>query len=229
MSQQQMTGVRTVPETGNVQEGYIAVKRLIDVSFSVLALFVAAPVLLFIALSIKLDSPGPVLFRQTRVGKRGKTFTFYKFRTMVHNADSAIHRQYVQSLIRQQSAAGGQPAAPVYKMARDPRITRVGAWLRRTSLDELPQFFNVLKGEMSLVGPRPPVPYEVQEYQEWHLSRLAALPGITGLWQVRGRSRVTFDEMVRMDIEYITHQSLWLDLKILVLTIPAVLAGHGAM
>lgn len=209
---------------------YLAYKRISDVALSAVALVLLSPVLLLIALVIKLDSSGPILFKQTRIGKGGRPFTFYKFRTMVHNADPEIHRRYVQSLIRQQAEGGAQDSsAPMYKIKKDPRITRVGAFLRRTSLDELPQFLNVIKGEMSLVGPRPPLPYEVQEYQDWHLSRLAILPGITGPWQVRGRSRVTFDEMVRMDIDYIVHRSLWLDLKILILTIPAVLGGHGAV
>ncbi len=209
---------------------YLVYKRISDVALSAIALVFLSPVLLLIALVIKLDSSGPILFKQTRIGKGGRPFTFYKFRTMVHNADPEIHRRYVQSLIRQQTEGEPQEAnAPVYKLKKDPRITRVGAFLRRTSLDELPQFLNVIKGEMSLVGPRPPLPYEVQEYQDWHLTRLAVLPGITGPWQVRGRSRVTFDEMVRMDIDYIVHRSMWLDMKILILTIPAVLGGHGAV
>jgi exopolysaccharide biosynthesis polyprenyl glycosylphosphotransferase len=218
---------------GNGQWGYAAVKRAMDLTFSMLALITIFPILVVIAIAIKLDSPGPVLFRQTRVGKGGNTFNCYKFRTMIHNADPEVHRRYVQSLIRNQAQASDRQskdgAASVYKLQRDPRITRVGAFLRRTSLDELPQFFNVVRGDMSLVGPRPPLPYEVQEYQDWHLARLTTLPGITGWWQVRGRSRVSFDDMVRMDIEYINHQSLWLDIKILLLTVPAVLAGHGAM
>jgi lipopolysaccharide/colanic/teichoic acid biosynthesis glycosyltransferase len=187
---------------------------------------------LAIALCISLDSRGPVLFRQKRVGKGGHEFICYKFRTMYHDADPEIHRRYVQSLIRNQAPdgyTGNEKTAPIYKLQKDPRITRVGAFLRRASLDELSQLFNVVKGEMSLVGPRPPLPYEVQEYQDWHLARLAVLPGITGLWQVRGRSKVTFDDMVRMDIEYIARQSLWLDMKILLLTIPAVFGGQGAM
>lgn len=210
---------------------YLVCKRISDVALSAMALVLLSPILLVIAVIIKLSSSGPVLFKQTRIGKGGRSFTFYKFRTMVHNADPEIHRRYVQSLIRQQAENGSQgpTTAPVYKLEKDPRITRVGAFLRRTSLDELPQFLNVIKGEMSLVGPRPPLPYEVQEYQEWHLTRLAVLPGITGPWQVRGRSRVTFDEMVRMDIDYIVHRSMWLDMKILILTIPAVLGGHGAV
>ena len=202
---------------------YFACKRALDLLIAAPALIVTAPVLLVAALLIKLDSRGPALFSQMRIGQGGQPFLVYKFRTMQHNADPEIHRRYVETLIQQQALGDGS-----YKMTRDPRITRVGRLLRRTSIDELPQIFNVLKGEMSLVGPRPPLPYEVESYQPWHLGRLATIPGITGLWQVRGRSRVPFDEMVRMDLEYIAHQSLGLDLKIMALTLPAVLSGSGA-
>jgi len=193
-----------------------------------------APLLGCIALLIKLDSPGPVLFVQQRVGSRRRagngrilweirTFPCYKFRSMVHNADSALHRDYIRAFVR-----GGTDGAKEFKLARDPRITRAGRLLRKTSLDELPQLFNVLRGEMSLVGPRPVPTYEVAEYQERHYERLAALPGITGIWQTRGRCQVPFEEMIRMDIDYIRRQSLWLDLKLLLLTIPAILSGRGA-
>jgi lipopolysaccharide/colanic/teichoic acid biosynthesis glycosyltransferase len=210
---------------------YFVCKRVMDLVLATIVLIIAAPVLVLIALLIKLDSPGPVLFTQPRLGQGGRLFIFYKFRTMRHNADPEVHRRYVQSFIRNQlpdqhSVAGSTPAT--FKLSLDPRISRVGHLLRRSSLDELPQLFNVIKGEMSLVGPRPPILYEVQEYQEWHKGRLAAIPGLTGLWQVRGRSRVSFDEMVRMDLEYIAQQSLWLDIRILLLTIPAVIFANGA-
>ena len=148
---------------------------------------------------------------------------------MQHNCDNNVHQNYVQALIRNEvpDNAGAAPEGG-YKLVQDRRITRVGAVLRKTSLDEIPQLFNVLKGEMSLVGPRPPLPYEVEVYQDWHKKRLDVIPGITGLWQVQGRSRVSFDEMVRMDLDYAAQSSLWLDLKIIVLTIPAVLTGSGA-
>ena len=208
---------------------YLSFKRIGDLAISISVLLFIAPILILIAIIIKLNSSGPVFFKQTRIGKGGKPFTFYKFRSMRNNSDTEIHRRHVQALIRQQAETSTDDSAgPMHKLQNDPRITQVGAFLRRTSLDELPQLLNVIKGDMSLVGPRPPLPYEVQEYQSWHMARLGALPGITGLWQVRGRSRVTFDEMVRMDIEYIASRSAWLDLKILVLTIPAVLTGHGA-
>lgn len=206
-------------------------KRVFDIVVASLILIIVCPVMLLIALLILIDSEGPVFFKQERVGLGGQGFTFYKFRTMRQNSPSDVHREYVQSFIRSQGSNGEteQKTRPdPHKLANDPRITRVGRVLRRTSLDEIPQFFNVLRGEMSLVGPRPPLPYEVQVYQDWHKARLAAIPGITGLWQVQGRSRVTFDEMVRMDLEYITHQTFWLDIKILILTIPAVISGAGA-
>jgi lipopolysaccharide/colanic/teichoic acid biosynthesis glycosyltransferase len=181
---------------------------------------------------IKLTSKGPVLFRQKRVGQYGRTFTFLKFRSMkVHN-DHTIHKEYVTQFITSQLSQrhNGQDAKPViYKLTGDPRVTRVGKFLRRTSLDELPQFLNVLTGEMSLVGPRPPVPYEFGAYDIWHRQRmLAAKPGITGLWQVQGRSRVTFDEMVRLDLRYAKTASFWLDVAILLQTPRAVLTAAGA-
>jgi lipopolysaccharide/colanic/teichoic acid biosynthesis glycosyltransferase len=208
---------------------YHAGKRAIDITLSLVALVLLSPVCALVAALIKLDSDGPVFFRQTRLGLGGKPFTFYKFRTMQHNCDNNVHQNYVQALIRNEVGddASSTPGGG-YKLAQDRRITRVGAILRKTSLDEIPQLFNVLKGEMSLVGPRPPLPYEVEVYQDWHKKRLDVIPGITGLWQVQGRSRVSFDEMVRMDLDYAAQSSLWLDLKIIVLTIPAVLTGSGA-
>jgi lipopolysaccharide/colanic/teichoic acid biosynthesis glycosyltransferase len=210
---------------------YHAAKRTLDVALSLVALVLLSPLSALIAAWIKIDSPGPVFFRQTRLGLGGKPFTFYKFRTMQHNCDSHVHQHYVQALIRNEptSALGEGTTAPgSYKLVQDMRITHVGALLRKTSLDEIPQLFNVLKGEMSLVGPRPPLPYEVEVYQEWHKRRLDVLPGMTGLWQVQGRSRVSFDEMVRMDLDYAAQCSLWLDIKIMILTIPAVVTGSGA-
>jgi lipopolysaccharide/colanic/teichoic acid biosynthesis glycosyltransferase len=167
-----------------------------------------------------------VLFRQTRVGQFGRQFTFLKFRSMYLANDSSIHQEYVKDLIAGRNGVGQNG---VYKIQNDPRVTRIGQFLRKTSLDELPQFWNVLKGDMSLVGPRPPVPYEVEVYDIWHRRRLLqAKPGITGLWQVKGRSRTTFDEMVRLDLQYTLSSSLWVDLKILAQTPMAVVAGSGA-
>ena len=207
------------------------VKRSMDVAGSLFALIVLSPVFLTIAAAIKLTSQGPVFFKQKRVGRYGKCFTFLKFRSMYVNNDASQHKEYVRQLI-----AGEADRKPVsghgtgiYKLTQDKRITTIGRIIRRTSLDELPQFFNVLWGDMSLVGPRPPIPYEVEAYDIWHRRRvLEAKPGITGLWQVHGRSRVAFDEMVRLDLRYARNWSPWLDLKILLQTPKAVWAGDGA-
>jgi len=206
-------------------------KRAIDLVGSVLALLLCLPLLWIVGLAIKLSSRGPVLFRQKRVGQYGKRFVLLKFRSMHIGNDRSIHRDFVTKLIASEEvseAASGETQA-VYKLTNDKRVTRVGKFLRRTSLDELPQFFNVLKGDMSLVGPRPSVPYELEAYQTWHRRRVLDFkPGITGLWQVNGRSRVRFDEMVRLDLRYASTWSLWLDFKILLRTPGAVIAGTGA-
>jgi lipopolysaccharide/colanic/teichoic acid biosynthesis glycosyltransferase len=208
-----------------------ATKRMIDVLGSLSLLALLSPVFLAIAVAVKLTSEGPVLFCQKRIGEYGTPFTFLKFRSMYTDNDSSQHKEYVRQLIAGQAAK--QPTdgngEGVFKLTNDPRITPVGSFLRRTSLDELPQFLNVLRGEMSLVGPRPPVPYEVEAYATWHRRRLLeAKPGITGLWQVEGRSRVGFDDMVRLDLRYARNCSPWLDLKILIQTPKAVIAGYGA-
>ena len=204
------------------------VKRTMDIAGSALALVVLAPLFLAIAIAIKMSSAGPVFFRQKRIGQFGTCFVFVKFRSMYVNNDASVHESYVRKLIageaeRQVSNGNG---AGVYKLTADPRVTSVGNFLRRTSLDELPQFFNVFKGEMSLVGPRPALPYEVGAYDLWHRRRLVEVkPGMTGLWQVMGRNRVKFDEMVRLDVTYARTWSLWLDMKILMRTPRAVLEG----
>jgi lipopolysaccharide/colanic/teichoic acid biosynthesis glycosyltransferase len=207
------------------------IKRMMDVTGSLMLLTMLSPVFFFIAAAIKLTSRGPVLFRQQRIGEHGTPFTFLKFRTMHVNNDCSEHKEYVRQLIAGQAAkhpTNGNGEG-VFKLTNDSRITRVGSFLRRTSLDELPQFVNVLRGEMSLVGPRPPVPYEVEAYAAWHRRRLLeAKPGITGLWQVQGRSRIGFDDMVRLDLRYARTSSPWLDLKILLQTPRAVIAGDGA-
>jgi lipopolysaccharide/colanic/teichoic acid biosynthesis glycosyltransferase len=208
-------------------------KRLLDVVSSLLAIVILSPLLAVIAALIKLTSGGPVLFRQERVGLFGKRFTFLKFRSMYVDSDQAKHKEYVTKFITE-SRNGGKNGSDlaqngVYKLTNDSRVTRVGGFLRKTSLDELPQFFNVLIGDMSLVGPRPPIPYECEKYDVWHRRRILEVkPGITGLWQVKGRSSTTFDEMVRLDLNYVTHWSLLLDMKILVKTPFAVLKGKGA-
>lgn len=207
-------------------------KRCMDIAGSLLALVMFSPLLLVIALAVKLTSAGPIWYRQTRVGTGGRPFTFLKFRSMFHNSDPSLHRAYVERMIAGDDVAhvhGGTTAGRVYKLVNDPRITPIGRVLRRSSLDELPQFVNVLKGEMSLVGPRPPLPYEVERYSSWHRRRVLEVPpGLTGLWQVRGRSRTNFDEMVRLDLQYASQWSLWLDLKILLTTPVAVIFGAGA-
>jgi lipopolysaccharide/colanic/teichoic acid biosynthesis glycosyltransferase len=209
----------------------LGLKRLMDIAGSIVALILCLPVFAIIALAVRLTSKGPVLFRQVRLGQYGKKFTFLKFRSMHVNNDHKIHEDYVARFILGVPGAGQTAGshAKLYKLTADPRITPVGRLLRNTSLDEIPQFLNVLLGDMSLVGPRPPVIYEFQRYDLWHKQRLlAAKPGITGLWQVDGRSRVKFDEMVRLDIRYARSWSLWLDIKILLRTPRAVLMGTGA-
>jgi lipopolysaccharide/colanic/teichoic acid biosynthesis glycosyltransferase len=207
-----------------------ALKRIMDVVGSTVALALGAPVFLAIAIAIKATSKGPVFFQQRRIGQHGKPFVFLKFRSMYVGNDAGVHKEYVKQLIAgtaERHANGNGDG--VFKLTKDSRITPVGAFLRSTSLDELPQFINVLKGEMSLVGPRPPIPYEVEAYDFWHRRRLLeAKPGITGLWQVSGRSRVTFDEMVRLDLRYARTWSPWMDVKILLRTPRAVLLGEGA-
>jgi lipopolysaccharide/colanic/teichoic acid biosynthesis glycosyltransferase len=208
---------------------YLA-KRLMDVVGSSVALAFCLPLFAGIAIAIKLTSKGPVFFCQKRLGQSGRKFTFLKFRSMYVNNDATIHRDYVKRFIANANGCGQtREGQSTYKLTADPRVTPVGSFLRKTSLDELPQFLNVLKGEMSLVGPRPPLPYEVECYKVWHRARLlSAKPGITGLWQVGGRSRVKFDEMVRMDLKYATSWSIWLDIKILLQTPRAIVSGNGA-
>ncbi|HPF71120.1 MAG TPA: sugar transferase [Candidatus Krumholzibacteria bacterium] len=204
-------------------------KRAGDVLVASVMLLLLAPVMAAIAIAVKRSGPGPVLFVQERLGKDGRPFPFFKFRSMVHNSDDAIHRQFAAMFIAGdkdgcRQTNGGED---LFKIKADPRITRVGAFLRKTSLDELPQLFNILRGEMSLVGPRPPIAYEIENYQPWHMERLKAVPGLTGLWQVSGRSQVSFDDMVRLDVRYINTWSPLKDLAIMLKTIPVVLRGTG--
>ncbi len=198
-------------------------KRAFDIIFSYTVLVFGFPLFLILGLIVKLSSKGPVLFKQVRIGEKKKPFVFYKFRTMYMNNNHDLHKEYVKELITSNKKAGN-----AYKIEKDPRVTPIGRFLRRTSLDELPQFFNVLKGDMSVIGPRPPIPYELRYYKDWHFQRLETKPGITGLWQVSGRTLLPFDEMVRLDIEYNKKRSFALDLYILIKTIPAIIAGKGA-
>ena len=194
------------------------VKRGFDICFSIFLLIILSPLLLLIAAAIKFDSPGPIIYAHKRVGKNGKHFNFYKFRSMRINADKEIEK------LTQKNETNG----PIFKMKNDPRITAFGGFLRKFSLDELPQLINIFKGEMSLIGPRPPVPDEVKKYKKWQHRRLSVIPGISGLWQVMGRSNLSFEEMVRLDIYYIENWSIGLDAYIFIKTIGAILRARGA-
>jgi len=199
--------------------GAYAIKRLVDILVSGLGMFILSPLFLAIALAVKISSPGPVFFCQVRVGRYGRHFRFYKFRSMRQNAE-----QQKDGLLAQNESKDGV----IFKMKEDPRITRVGKFLRRTSLDELPQLWNVFIGDMSLVGPRPPVPSEVEKYTLEDRKRLDVIPGLTCLWQIKGRSEIPFKEQVRLDKEYILAPSVWKDIVILLKTIPAIIGGKGA-
>jgi len=215
----------------NGRKSLLIIKRCIDIAGSAVLTLICLPLFLAIAIAVRWSSKGPILFRQERVGQFGQIFTFLKFRSMYVDNDHTVHREFVRKLIAEDAVAGTQSGSRqnVYKLTNDKRVTPIGRFLRRTSLDELPQLINVLKGDMSLVGPRPPIPYELAAYQVWHRRRvLEVKPGITGLWQVTGRSRVKFDEMVRLDLRYATTWTPWLDLVILLRTPVAVIKGSGA-
>ena len=219
-------------ETTKLPGFQITLKRMMDILGSVVGLILFSPLILIAAMAVKVTSPGPIIFRQSRFGRKGVRFPFYKFRSMYWDTDDHIHREYVANLIKGEieKINQGEKEAPLFKMKSDPRVTPVGKVIRKTSIDELPQFLNVLKGEMSLVGPRPPLPYEVEKYELWHLRRILEVkPGMTGLWQVDGRSTTSFDDMVRLDLRYVQNWSLWLDIKILLKTIRAVLHPKGAL
>jgi lipopolysaccharide/colanic/teichoic acid biosynthesis glycosyltransferase len=215
------------PRVFPYRKEYQIAKRVMDVALCLLAMPLALPLLAVCALAIRLDSPGPVFFIQERVGKGARRFRMYKFRTMRHNLDDSYHRAFMKAFVNGQVGGDGE-GKEIYKPIQTSQITRVGRILRKASLDELPQLINVLKGEMSLVGPRPNVSWEVEEYRGWHNERLEVLPGITGLAQVRGRSGINFDSIVKYDIEYIERQSLALDLKVLWRTLVLVFLGRGA-
>lgn len=240
-----MSSIRII-KVANIKDKstYFSYKRFIDIIIVSLSMIVLAPFLLLIAILIKLDSSGPVIFTQKRIGAKQwvrddsffwkqTPFTFYKFRTMKVDATPDLHHQFVKAYINGDEAQlaklrSERIVIAKYKLTNDPRVTKLGQFLRKTSLDELPQLWNVFKGEMTLVGPRPPIPYEVEMYKPWHHQRLATIPGITGQWQVKGRSSTTFDEMVRLDLDYIDKQSVGYDFKILFATIPAVISKKGA-
>jgi lipopolysaccharide/colanic/teichoic acid biosynthesis glycosyltransferase len=209
------------------RKGYQIAKRVMDVAICLLAMPLTLPLLAICALAVRIDSPGPTLFVQERIGKGGRRFRMYKFRTMQHNLDDGSHRVFMKAFVNGR-IGDGENGGAIYKPAQASQVTRVGRILRKTSLDELPQLINVLRGAMSLVGPRPNVLWEFEEYRGWHQERLEVLPGITGLAQVRGRSGITFDSIVKYDIEYIEKRSLAMDLRILWWTVLSVLFGTGA-
>ena len=210
----------------------LMIKRVFDIVGSLGGLLFFLPCFFVLPILIKKTSPGPVFFRQTRLGLNGKPFVFLKFRSMRVDNDPTIHQEFIKALIEKDPASSDTSSMEqeqVYKIQSDPRVTPIGHFLRKTSLDEIPQFLNVLRGEMSLIGPRPPIPYELEHYQSWHRRRIMEVkPGITGLWQVKGRSSCSFDEMVRLDLQYSREWSLWLDLKILLQTPWVMIAGKGA-
>ena len=210
-----------------IHPGYLRMKRIVDVVLTLLLAIPLCIVFVLIAVVIRLDSKGPVLFRQKRVGLNGEEFLFYKFRSMYVDTDENVHRNAITQYMNGEQLNKRVDTTLLYKLVDDPRITRVGRFLRKTSIDELPQFLNVLRGETTLVGPRPPLPYEVELYSDRDWLRLCGKPGLTGIWQVYARSRVDFQTMVDMDIDYLRHQSVWEDLKLVVLTPWVMVTGRG--
>lgn len=218
-----MTRPIAIPHSSRQQGAALAAKRVIDVVVAAAVLVAGAPLMAAVAVAVKVDSPGPVFFRQERVGQGGRRFRVWKFRSMVADADPALHRQFVKRLLTQASTV-----PEMYKLTDDPRVTRVGRFIRATSIDELPQLLNVLAGHMSLVGPRPEVPYALEDYEPWAWRRFEVLPGMTGLWQVSGRGELSPVDMLRLDVEYADRWSPGLDLRLLAKTVPAVLRKVGS-
>ena len=210
-----------------IEERYLRVKRLMDIVLTLLALIPAGLVMLVAAIIIRLDSPGPVIYRQTRFGLNGAKFTFYKFRSMYQNVGASIHERAIVTWMDGTDVLNRDDKDLPYKLGDDSRVTRVGRFIRKTSIDELPQLWNVLKGDMTIVGPRPPVEYEVNRYTPYQFLRLSGKPGLTGTWQVYGRGRVSFPEMVDQEIAYLETQSLRYDLKLMFLTVPVMIKGTG--
>lgn len=207
---------------------FLALKRLFDIAGAVSALVLLGPLFLLVAIAIRLDSRGPVFFLQERIGKDLRRFRMIKFRTMAHGCDLSQHRDFFEKFVNGGSGGVDGKGRKIRKLTGDPRVTRVGQVLRRTSLDELPQLFNILRGEMSFVGPRPPIPYELQYYRTGHLGRFHLRPGLTGAWQVYGRSKVSFEGMIAMDLDYVRRCSLLYDLRLILLSVPVILSGDGA-
>ena len=208
---------------------YLRAKRVLDIAFSLLILIPLSMVIAVFAILIRIDSKGPIFFRQKRVGKNGIQFDMFKLRSMYVDSDDSFHRESIKQYMNGGALNDKVNADNLFKLVDDPRVTRIGRFIRKFSIDELPQFINVFRGEMTLVGPRPPLPYEVEEYDSHHWIRLSGKPGLTGTWQVYGRSRVPFQTMVEMDIEYLGEQSLLLDLKLIALTLPVMLKGRGGV
>ncbi|HTI29817.1 MAG TPA: sugar transferase [Methylomirabilota bacterium] len=206
--------------------GYRIAKRSLDLAASLLGLVLVSPILALVAIAVKLESRGPVLFRQERLGLGGRPFTLYKFRSMFSSAEQGRHRDHARDLIRGDAAAADGGEKVWVPIAADPRVTRLGAFLRRSHLDELPQLINIVRGEMSLVGPRPPIPYEVEVYEPWHLRRLSVIPGLTGLWQATAWGRITFDEGVALDLEYVDRRSFGFDLRLIGRTLWQIAIGR---
>ena len=225
MAVQTASSEKTIP----ISIGYLRAKRIFDVLFTLLLLLPIGVVVAIVAVLIRLDSKGPVFFRQRRVGLNGVEFELFKFRSMYVNSDDSTHREAIKQYMNGDTLNDEQDSAVPYKLENDPRVTRVGKFIRKTSLDELPQFWNVLRGEMTLVGPRPPLTYEVELYSPRDWLRLSGKPGLTGNWQVYGRSQVPFQTMVEMDIAYVQQQSFWWDLKLIALTLPVMLKGSGGV
>jgi len=216
-----------IQEVLSINQRYLRAKRFLDVLFTLLILPFFLVVMAIVAVLIRIDSEGPIFYRQKRVGQDGVEFEMLKFRSMYVHNDEALHREAVLRYMNGSALNGHSDTGTLFKLVDDPRITRVGRFIRKTSIDELPQFMNVLRGEMSLVGPRPPVPYEVEQYSDRDRLRLCGKPGLTGTWQVYGRSRVPFLEMVEMDITYLHEQSILQDLKLIALTVPVMMLGRG--
>ena len=208
---------------------YLRAKRVLDIAFSLLILIPLSIVIAVFAILIRIDSKGPIFFRQKRVGKNGVQFDMFKLRSMYVDSDDSFHRESIKQYMNGGALNDKVDADNLYKLVDDPRVTGIGRFIRKFSIDELPQFINVFRGEMTLVGPRPPLPYEVEEYDSHHWIRLSGKPGLTGTWQVYGRSRVPFQTMVEMDIEYLGKQSILLDLKLIALTLPVMLKGRGGV
>jgi lipopolysaccharide/colanic/teichoic acid biosynthesis glycosyltransferase len=226
--QQHITVVQSQPiRITSTNTNYLRAKRILDVGFTLLISPLLIIISIIVALCIKLDSKGPIIFRQKRHGQNGTEFEFLKFRSMYANNDQAIHREKILEYMKGRALNDDAKGTTAYKYINDPRITRVGRFIRKTSLDELPQFWNVLRGEMSLVGPRPPLPYELEQYGPYEMGRMLGKPGLTGAWQVYGRSRVTFQEMIEMDIKYIERPSIWQDFKLIFLTVPVMIFARG--